>query len=116
MIGELLDAGRLQAGRLPIEPEPILLDAVRLPGHEVPVLADPLRIEQVLDNLLENAGRYAGPASPVDVALLAEESHAIVTVTDRGDGLPADDLEPTFEPFFRVATRRAGGFAGRASA
>lgn len=133
MIGELLDAGRLQAGRLPIEPEPILLDAlvahavekaepslraqghrvaVRLPGHEVHVLADPLRIEQVLDNLLENAGRYASPASPVDVALLAEGSHAIVTVTDRGDGLPADDLEPIFEPFYRgrnATSRRIRG-------
>jgi signal transduction histidine kinase len=76
------------------------------------VLADPLRIEQVLDNLLENAGRYASPASPVDVALLAEGSHAIVTVTDRGDGLPADDLEPIFEPFYRgrnATSRRIRG-------
>jgi two-component system sensor histidine kinase KdpD len=133
MIDELLDAGRLQAGRLPIEPKPVLLEAlvartvekaqpsleasghrvtVHLPGHAVPVLADPLRIEQVLDNLLENASRYADPTSPVEVSLLAEEGHALVTVSDRGGGLPAAELEPIFEPFYRgrsATSRRIRG-------
>ena len=133
MIDELLDAGRLQAGRLPIERERVSLEAlvaravekaqpsleaqghavnVHLPGHEVPVLVDPLRIEQVLDNLLENAGRYADPTSPVEVTLLAEEGHALVTVTDRGEGLPTAELESIFEPFHRgrnATSRRIRG-------
>jgi signal transduction histidine kinase len=122
MIDELLDASRLQAGRLPIERRQVSLGAlvtravekaeaaleasghpvaVRLPAEAVPVLADSLRIEQVLDNLLENASRYSDPGSAVEVSLLTEEGHALVTVTNRGDGVPPDELEQIFEPFYR---------------
>ncbi len=82
--------------------------SLRLPGRELPVLVDALRIEQVLDNLLENAARYSDPDSPVEVALLAEDGHAIVSVADRGDGIPAAELEQIFEPFYRgaAATQR----------
>ncbi len=135
MIDELLDASRLQAGRLPMERKPVALDALvtravdrarpaleasghtvtlRLPDGDVPVLADPLRIEQVLDNLLENAARYSDPRSPVEVSLLAEDGHALVSVADRGDGVPAAELEQIFEPFYRGrnATRRGIRGAG----
>lgn len=135
MIDELLDASRLQAGRLPIDAEPVALDALvtravdrarpmleasghavslRLPATSVPVLADPLRTEQVLDNLLENAGRYSDPGAPVEIGLLAEDGHALVSVTDHGDGIPPAELEQIFEPFYRGrnATRRGIRGAG----
>jgi two-component system sensor histidine kinase KdpD len=135
MIDELLDASRLQAGRLPIEPTRVALGdlvaravekmrpaleqgghtlTLRLPDRELSVLADSLRIEQVLDNLLENAARYSAPSSPVDVSVLAENGHALVSVMDRGDGLPAAELEQIFEPFYRGrnATRRGIRGAG----
>ena len=139
MIDELLDASRLQAGRLPIEREPVALArarrargrqgaagleagghpvALRLPEDDVAVLADPLRIEQVLDNLLENAARYSDAASPVEVGLVAEDGHALLSVTDRGDGLPAAELEQIFEPFYRgpnaVSARGRGAGLGLA--
>jgi signal transduction histidine kinase len=122
MIEELLDASRLQAGRLPVERTQVSLGAlvtravekaeaalgasghpvvVRLPTDDVPVLADALRIEQVLDNLLENAARYSDPGSAVEVSLLIEQGDALVTVTNRGDGVPPDELEQIFEPFYR---------------
>jgi signal transduction histidine kinase/HAMP domain-containing protein len=122
MIGELLDVSRLQAGRLPIERTPVALGglvahsvdkarraleesehtvAVTLPGEDVTVLADPLRIEQVLDNLLENAGRYSDPRSPVEIDLSVEDGYAVVSITDKGDGIPAAELEQVFEPFYR---------------
>ncbi len=90
MIDELLDVSRLQAGRLPIDRAPMALDALvaravdrarpmleasghtvtlRLPDGDVPVFADALRIEQVLDNLLENAARYSDPSSAVEISL-----------------------------------------------
>ncbi len=133
MIGELLDASRLQAGRLPIEREPVALrslvaravdkarqgleeqgHAVRLsvPDEDVTVLADALRIEQVLDNLLANAARYADAGSPVDVGLLTEDGHAVVSVSDHGEGIPASELEQIFEPFYRGANARKRGVRG----
>lgn len=122
MIGELLDVSRLQAGRLPIERKTISLGellshaaekarptlslaghelAVALPGHEVVVTADPLRIEQVLDNLLENASRYAEPGSPIELRLAAENGDAVASVTNHGDAPAASEAERIFEPFYR---------------
>ena len=133
MIDELLDVSRLQAGRLPIDRQPLALDALvaravdkagpmleasghtvtlRLPGAEVPVLADALRIEQVLDNLLENAARYSDPNSAVEVSLVAEDGHALLSVTDRGDGIAAGDLEQIFEPFYRGRNAKQRGVRG----
>jgi signal transduction histidine kinase len=127
MIDELLDASRLRAGRLPIEREPIRLGALieravdkaraalQANGHDVrldlaesdPVVdADPLRIEQVLDNLLENASRYSDPGSPIEVGLTADDDDALVKVTNRGDGIPAEELEQIFEPFYRGRSSR----------
>jgi signal transduction histidine kinase/HAMP domain-containing protein len=133
MIDELLDASRLQAGRLPIEPKPVALETLvahaverarpglegsghsvtlRLPGEGVPVLADALRIEQVLDNLLENAARYSDPGSPVEIGLLAEDGHALVSVTDCGDAISAAELEQIFEPFYRGRNATERGIRG----
>jgi two-component system sensor histidine kinase KdpD len=133
MIDELLDASRLQAGRLPIDRKPVALDvlvthavdkarptleasghdvSLRLPDADVPVLVDALRIEQVVDNLLENAARYSDPGSPVEVSLVAEDGHALVSVTDRGDGVAADDLEQIFEPFYRGHNAAQRGIRG----
>jgi signal transduction histidine kinase/HAMP domain-containing protein len=133
MIGELLDASRLQSGRLPIDRKPVALGALLghvidrarpsleanghtvtlgLPDEDVTVLADALRIEQVLDNLLENASRYSDPDSPVEVDLLAENGDAVVSVTDRGDSLPPAEFEQVFEPFYRGHNARNRGLRG----
>ncbi|HEY7690974.1 MAG TPA: ATP-binding protein [Gaiellaceae bacterium] len=122
MIGELLDVSRLQAGRLPMEVEPVVLGdlvshaaekarptleaaghelTLALPDREVSVIADPMRIEQVLDNLLENAARYAEPSSPVELRLATENGNAVASVSNRGDAVPAGEIEQIFEPFYR---------------
>ncbi len=128
MLGELLDASRLQAGRLAIERRPTglasLLEraidkarhSLEASGHEVelrlpdgdPVAqVDALRIEQVLDNLLENAARYSDEGSPIEVSLTVADDDVQVRVTNRGDGLPAAELEQIFEPFYRGENSRA---------
>lgn len=122
MIDELLDASRIQAGRLPVDRHPIRLGALlaratdkarpslhanrheivlHLPEDDPLVLADDLRIEQVLDNLLENASRYSDPDSPVRIALSVDDNDTIVEVANRGNGLTAAELEQIFEPFHR---------------
>ena len=128
MIEDLLDASRLQAGRLPIEQRPVQLRTLlghavekarpsleaerreidlRLPPEEPVVLADPLRIEQVLDNLLQNASRYSEPGSPIEIGLVVAGADALLNVTNRGNGLAPDELERIFEPFYRGRSARA---------
>jgi signal transduction histidine kinase len=72
---------------------------------------DRLRLEQVLTNLLANAGRHASGA-PVDVAVepLADGGARLV-VRDRGRGIPPADRARIFEPFIQLDPMHgAGGF------
>lgn len=133
MIDELLDTSRLQAGRLPIERTPVLLGplvthtvdkarpamqaaghtvTLRLPDEDVHVLADALRMEQVLNNLLENAARYSDPSSPVEVRLTTYDGHSLVSVFDHGDGIPQAELEQVFELFHRGENAKQRGIRG----
>ncbi|HEX8002480.1 MAG TPA: ATP-binding protein [Mycobacteriales bacterium] len=71
---------------------------------EAPLLAacDPLRTVQVLGNLISNALKYSPATSQVDVVVGSYDGCARVTVTDRGRGIPADQLEAVFDKFHRV--------------
>ena len=76
------------------------------------MLADTLRMEQVLNNLLENAARYSDPSSPVAISVVAEDGHAVLSVADHGDGIPEAELEQVFEPFYRGRNAKRRGIRG----
>jgi len=63
----------------------------------------PERLERAVWNLLENAGKWSGDGSKVDVALADGE----LRVRDRGPGIAAEDREHVFDRFYRSATARA---------
>ena len=60
---------------------------------------------RLIRNLLENAARH-GPGSPALVELTVEEGRALLRVSDRGPGVPEDEREKIFEPFYRREGRR----------
>ncbi len=118
VVENLLDASRLEAGALSVQPVPVALDEViagvllAVPGAresvtvDVPedlplVSADPGLLERVLANLIENAVRHGG--GPVEVVATAGELSARVKVVDHGPGVPAAHRERLFEPFERAA-------------
>ena len=128
LVIELLDASRLEQGRLVGEREPIDLvelardvasrDAYR--SHHVTVSADaPVvgsydlrRIGQVIENLVENAVKYSPEASEVQLALAQRDGHALIDVTDQGIGVPAPDIPHIFDRFHRGANVDDRRFAG----
>jgi signal transduction histidine kinase len=67
---------------------------------------------QLLDNLLENACKYSGPGTPIDVRVWGEPGAVALSVEDRGCGIPADDVARVFEPFYRAESARRLGHAG----
>ncbi|URM91139.1 HAMP domain-containing histidine kinase [Streptomyces sp. MRC013] len=70
----------------------------------VPLHADPRRIDVVLANLVGNALRHGRP--PVTVRARADRGRAVLTVTDRGPGIPDRDLPHVFERFYKADTAR----------
>jgi two-component system sensor histidine kinase BaeS len=75
----------------------------KLPSVEV----DAQRISQVLRNLLENAIRHTPSGGEIQIAVCETDSHIEVSVSDTGEGIPAEDLPHLFERFYRVDKSRA---------
>ncbi len=86
-------------------------------GDPVVIEADPVALKAMLANLVGNAVKYAGGA---ELVLVAREREAIIAVRDRGPGIPDEDMERVFDPFFRgerSRNRDTGGMGlGLASA
>jgi signal transduction histidine kinase len=76
------------------------------------IYVDPLRIKQVLLNLLGNAIAHTPRGGAITVAAIENGDMIDISVTDTGEGIPADELENIFERFHRVdksRTRATGG-------
>jgi two-component system OmpR family sensor kinase len=67
----------------------------------VSVRAEPVMIATLVRNLIDNAIRHTPEGGRIDVALYREGNKAIFKVADTGPGIPPDDLDRVFEPFFR---------------
>ena len=74
----------------------------------LPVSADADALAEALVNLLDNAVKYGG-AGPVEVEAAADGGRAVVTVADRGPGVPEADRARVFDPFVRVQPESADG-------
>jgi two-component system OmpR family sensor kinase len=85
-----------------------------LPPDPVTAPGDNARLHQVLANLLSNARTHTPPGTTVTVGLSTNGSHATMTVTDNGPGIPPDLLPEVFERFARgdSSRSRAAGSTG----
>jgi two-component system phosphate regulon sensor histidine kinase PhoR len=80
-------------------------------GEDAYVLADSTDVAVALDNLLDNAIKYTEDGS-VNVRLSIQNGNVVVSITDTGIGIPADDIPRVFERFYRVdraRSRESGG-------
>ncbi|WP_448258254.1 sensor histidine kinase [Microbacterium aurum] len=82
------------------------------PAPPTPIVADGFRLRQMFDNLVSNAVKYTPRAGTVDVAVNTEGTDAVVTITDTGIGIGADDLPRIFGDYFRAETAREAGLPG----
>jgi two-component system osmolarity sensor histidine kinase EnvZ len=67
--------------------------------------ADRHALSRVLSNLLKNAVQYGG-GEPVEVNLECSEAGGIVEIRDRGPGIPLEEAETVFQPFYRLENAR----------
>jgi two-component system, OmpR family, phosphate regulon sensor histidine kinase PhoR len=80
------------------------------PGLELPMRARMLRV--VVENLAENALRYAGPRSELDLSIAREKGSLVLTARDTGTGVSEADLPRLFERFYRADRARASRGTG----
>lgn len=135
IINDILTATRLERGQLSSSPplrlalvEPSSLTAAAAtrfrahhPRHslvldvqaDLPELnIDAVLVRRALDNFLDNAGKYAAPASTVRLSAAVDGDDVVFTVVDRGPGISYEDQQRLFTPFFRAdksRTRTTGG-------
>ena len=80
---------------------------LQLPEDHMTVTADPDSITQVLYNLLDNAVKFASAGSDITVALWKQNGKAYVSVKNRGETIPADDLPLIFDRFHKSDRSRS---------
>jgi two-component system, OmpR family, sensor histidine kinase KdpD len=76
------------------------------------VLADGRRLGQVLVNLIINASKFSPANMPIDVTFSQQGDVVRVAVADRGPGVPHDQAELLFEPYFRASSTAGSGKDG----
>ncbi len=128
LLDDLLDLAKLEAGRMLFDFKSA--DLVRLADHEIDqfvsrtselgltitlqapkqlhVVVDPVRMSQVVRNLLGNAVKFSPEGGSIEVACEARGTLALVSVSDRGAGIPEGELERVFEKFIQSSSTKTG--------
>ncbi len=133
LLEDLLTLARLESRNDELELAPVQLDkflrdivndwsgraarknlvlAVEIDATIPPLLADARRLEQVFNNLLENAAKYTEEGGRITVKAAQIEGQAEVRVEDTGIGIPPADLAHIFERFYRADKARTRSLGG----
>jgi PAS domain S-box-containing protein len=121
LVGNLLYASRIQANGLQMDIAPLDLEnlvkvmvrrlraknpliqvSTQFPPHLPSVMADRERIEEVIQNLLDNAVKYSPGSSDIAVACYMTGEEVIVSISDHGMGISLREQQHIFERFKRV--------------
>jgi PAS domain S-box-containing protein len=82
------------------------------PGRALIISGDALRLEQVIQNLLQNAIKYSPAGGLITVQVEQREQMACVAVTDQGIGIPQEALPRLFQRFYRAEPAESGTISG----
>ena len=121
LVDNLLDSSRLQSGTLEldfqeVELAPLFEDLlprltsrypeikIKLDNNPVPTIqADPVRLAQVLENLVNNAAKYAA-GSELSISVKDHPDRVLIILKDEGPGIPEEHIQHVFKRFYRVPT------------
>jgi two-component system phosphate regulon sensor histidine kinase PhoR len=78
--------------------------ALNLDASPSVVAADPMHLSNIIANLLDNAAKYSSDPPQISVSTITNGRTIIVTVADRGIGIPERDLPLVFDKYYRVRT------------
>ena len=118
LVERILETSVLQANELPIQMEEVALDEMlplwltkftqnpevslrtHIPEREMRIETDVLHVEQIINNLVDNAIKYGG--NRVEVKLYQTEKSMVIDVIDCGKGISKNEQTLIFEKFYRI--------------
>ncbi len=121
LVSDLLDMSRIEAGNLVVNrvechlndlvlsaanrahPRPKGKLELSFPENTPLLYVDPQRIGAVLRNLIENATKYSGEYTSLQVSASIHNSEIVIRVTDEGPGIPLELSERIFDSFYQVS-------------
>jgi len=133
LVDSLLDVARLERGKVALRHERLDLNQtvrsvletfmaviderrqnlrLSLASTPIPIDADSIRVEQVVNNLLQNAAKFTSKGGDIHVQTAVENESGVLLVRDNGVGFPPNEAERLFELFAQVdptIERTAGG-------
>ena len=128
VIENLLDMSRLNAGRMELhrqwhDPQDLIGVSLskmgkQLEGHtiefdlkrELPLVEIDFRLmEHALSNVVLNAARYSPAGLPIRVEAFASRTHVVISIHDKGPGIPENQKQLIFEKFYRLNGSKPGG-------
>lgn len=129
LVDDLLDVGRITAGKVELDEQPItvrnlILRAVEsvqskldvrgqqinidLPSEAAVLNGDEGRLVQVLHNLLDNASKFSARGASISISAWVEGRFVVIRVADHGAGISREALESVFEMFEQADNRLPG--------
>jgi signal transduction histidine kinase len=123
MIDKLLDVARVDSGQTLVKKTALNIQTVLKDYHiknkdyvkskgfsfsfhsdeKIPmIMADPDHLENILNNLIENSIKYSNDTKEINIGLSVKKSKVLITVADKGDGIPKKAQKKIFDKFFRI--------------
>ena len=121
ILSNLLDTARIESGMMKLKEdwcdvEDMVGSSLRLAGEQLQgrpldiriadnlplIRGDCVLLGQVLINLIDNAAKYSPPGGQIEIRAEILDHSLLVTIADRGLGVPASDLAKVFDKFYRI--------------
>lgn len=133
IIDDILDLSVIESGKLKLNLEPHdivsevkntlefmgktmeekkIMDRALFSADEIMAVFDSKKIKEVLINLLGNAMKFTPPGGEITIGVEKGDNETVVTVSDTGCGIPADDLSMVFDEFYKGKGCRKGSGLG----
>ncbi|MFA5011940.1 MAG: HAMP domain-containing sensor histidine kinase [Ignavibacteria bacterium] len=106
LLTENLNLNRIISGKKNIE---LILEK---PDEDVYLSIDKDKIVQVLNNLIGNAIKFSFPNSSIEIQLKTNKDYAVFSVSDKGIGIPPQNMDNLFKPFSKISSTGTSGEKG----